>query len=90
MTTIDDIKQIMRVHSYFRDKSTNRMVLDVADVCHLLDQLVVSCKDCKHCYYASNRIPEQRCYACDEFGFDIGNEIPSTDFYCAFGERKSL
>lgn len=45
---------------------------------------VVHCKDCRHCYYAINRVPAQQCYVCGKFGEDIGD----TNFYCAYGEKK--
>ena len=47
-------------------------------------EAVVRCKDCEHCYFASNRIPSEQNYACGKHGFDV---VP--DWYCADGERKS-
>lgn len=44
---------------------------------------IVRCKDCEHCYFASNRIPSEQNYACGKHGFDV---VP--DWYCADGERK--
>jgi hypothetical protein len=46
-------------------------------------QPVVKCEDCKHCYYASNRVPEEQTYVCDKIGIDV---LP--DWFCADGERK--
>ena len=46
-------------------------------------EAVVRCKDCKHCYFASNRVPNERSYACEKHGIDI---VP--DWFCADGERK--
>lgn len=72
------------------------MLISQNDIAHKIDECqtvdavsVVCCKDCKYCYYADNRIPNQRVYVCGHFGIDIGgSEIPNTDFYCAMGERK--
>ena len=44
---------------------------------------LVRCKDCEHCYFASNRIPSEQNYACGKHGFDV-----APDWYCADGERK--
>ena len=44
---------------------------------------VVHCRDCEHCYFASNRAPDEQCYVCGRLGLDV---IP--DWYCACGERR--
>jgi len=44
---------------------------------------LIRCKDCKHCYFASNRIPCEQTYACGKHGIDV-----TPDWYCACGERK--
>ena len=43
---------------------------------------VVRCKDCKECYFASNRVPTEQCYACGKHGTDV-----SPEWFCADGER---
>lgn len=45
--------------------------------------VVVRCKDCEHCYYASNRAPSERTYACDKHGIDV-----KPDWFCADGEKE--
>lgn len=45
---------------------------------------VVRCKDCKHRYYADNRVPHERTWVCEHF---INEEITDNDF-CSFGERR--
>lgn len=45
-------------------------------------EAVVRCKDCKHCYFASNRIPCEQTLACGKHGIDI-----APDWFCADGER---
>lgn len=45
---------------------------------------VVRCKDCKHRYYADNRVPHERTWVCEHF---INEEITDNDF-CSFGERS--
>lgn len=44
---------------------------------------VVRCKDCKHCEYASNRIPTEQAWVCYKLGIDV-----EQDWFCADGERK--
>lgn len=44
---------------------------------------IVRCKDCKHCYYASNRVSDEQSFACDKHGIDI-----TADWFCADGKRK--
>ena len=44
---------------------------------------LVRCKDCKHCYFADNRIPSEQGYVCGRNGIDV-----TQDWYCADGERK--
>ena len=45
---------------------------------------VVRCKDCKHAYYADNRVPHERTWVCDRF---MNEGINDNDF-CSFGERS--
>lgn len=44
---------------------------------------VVRCKDCKHYYFADNRIPQEQRYVCE-----ISGEIWRPDSFCSYGERK--
>lgn len=44
---------------------------------------IVRCKECAQCYYADNRAPDERCWACGKHGIDV-----SPDWFCADGERK--
>ena len=44
---------------------------------------VVRCKDCRHSYFASNRVPSEQCLVCDKNGSDI-----EPDEFCADGERR--
>ena len=44
---------------------------------------VVRCRDCKHCYFAANRVPAEQCLVCDKYDIDV-----TDDFYCADGERR--
>ena len=46
-------------------------------------QPVVRCKDCEHCYFASNRVPMEQSHACGKHGIDV-----TPDWFCADGERK--
>ena len=44
---------------------------------------VVRCKDCKHCEYASNRIPTEQAWVCYKLGIDV-----EQDWFCSNGERR--
>ena len=44
---------------------------------------VVRCKDCKHYYFADNRIPQEQRYVCE-----ISGEIWKPDSFCSYGERE--
>ena len=50
--------------------------------CEYVGELV-RCKDCKHCYFASNRIPCEQTLTCEKHGMDI-----TPDWFCADGERE--
>lgn len=56
----------------------NLMDLPSADVVP-----VIRCKDCKHYYFADNRIPQEQRYVCE-----ISGEIWKPDDFCSYGERK--
>lgn len=44
---------------------------------------VVRCKDCKECYFASNRIQSEQTFACGKHGIDV-----TQDWFCADGVAK--
>lgn len=46
---------------------------------------IIHCRDCKHYYYADNRIPQEQRYVCD-----IGGEVWQPDDYCSYGERREV
>ena len=41
---------------------------------------LVRCKDCEYCYFASNRVQDERSYACGKYGIDV-----TPDWFCADG-----
>ena len=45
---------------------------------------LVRCKDCRHAYYADNRVPHDRTWVCERF---MNEEINANDF-CSWGERR--
>ena len=45
---------------------------------------VTRCKDCKHYYYADNRIPQEQRFVCD-----LEGERWKPDDYCSFAERRT-
>lgn len=44
---------------------------------------IIRCRECKHYYFADNRIPQEQRYVCD-----IGGEVWQPDDYCSFAERR--
>ena len=44
---------------------------------------IIRCKDCKHYYFADNRIPQEQRYVCD-----LNGDRWKPDDYCSFAERK--
>ena len=44
---------------------------------------IIRCKDCKHYYFADNRIPQEQRYVCD-----LNGDRWKFDDYCSFAERK--
>jgi hypothetical protein len=45
-------------------------------------QTIVRCKDCQHCYFASNRIPCEQSLTCAKTGRNI-----TPDWFCADGRK---
>ena len=41
------------------------------------------CEDCKHCYFALNRVLSEQSYACSKLGIDV-----TPTWFCADGEPK--
>lgn len=52
----------------------------------VLDEAVeiIHCKDCKHYYFADNRVEAEQCYVCGYWDFDS----PSPNGFCSFAERR--
>ena len=47
---------------------------------------LVTCKDCRHAYYADNRVPHEKTWVCERF---MNEEITSNDF-CSWAERRDI
>ena len=45
---------------------------------------LIRCRDCQHCYFASNRIPDEQSHACGKHGIDV-----TPDWFCADGKQKT-
>ena len=45
---------------------------------------IIWCKDCKHYYYADNRIPQEQRYSCD-----LDGERWKPDDFCSYAERRT-
>ena len=46
---------------------------------------IIRCRECKHYYFADNRIPQEQRYVCD-----IGGEIWQPDDYCSYAECREV
>lgn len=88
----DELKKIIAGNSYILRDSINSMnfgmfldgIEQAIDEAPTIDAVpVVRCKDCKHCEYASNRIPVEQAWVCYKLGIDV-----EQDWFCADGERK--
>lgn len=44
---------------------------------------IVRCKDCKHYYFADNRIPQEQRYTCE-----LDGDRWNPDSFCSFAERR--
>lgn len=62
---------------------TGKLAKDVLTLLKEQQPDVVRCKDCKHCYFASNRVPDEQSHACEKHGIDV-----TRDWFCADGERR--
>lgn len=76
------------LHTWFKDGFDNDRWWNSTHVLAAIEGLpsvqpkIIRCKDCKHYYFASNRIPQEQRYACDLFG--DRQEM----FYCGYAERR--
>lgn len=55
----------------------------ILDVAEDMDEGIVRCKDCKHRYFADNRIPSEQGNVCGRNGIDV-----TPDWFCADGVKK--
>lgn len=74
-------EQALRRFSYFGREIPKDIVIGVIAS---VKEDIVRCEDCKHAYYADNRIPQERTWVCERF---MNEEINANDF-CSFGERR--
>ena len=45
---------------------------------------IIRCRDCKHYYFADNRIPQEQRYTCE-----LDGDRWKPDDYCSFAERRT-
>lgn len=62
-----------------------RAVLEVVQAQPPAQPEIIRCRECKHYYFADNRIPQEQRYVCD-----IGGEIWQPDDFCSYGERREV
>lgn len=65
------------------DKDIRELLDEIEDIPAADVVPVVRCKDCKHYYFADNRIPQEQRYVCE-----ISGEIWKPDSFCSYGERR--
>ena len=77
---IDKTEAMRRFKPFGREIPKEQVMAVLARI----DEGIVRCKDCKHAYYADNRVPHERTWVCERF---TNEEINANDF-CGFGERS--
>lgn len=50
----------------------------------IASQPLIRCKDCKHYYYADNRIPQEQRYSCD-----LDGDRWKPEDFCSYAERRT-
>lgn len=75
---VSDVWYKSATHSALNNVNEDIKSLEPADVVP-----VVRCKNCKHFYFADNRIPQEQRYVCE-----ISGEIWKPDSFCSYGERR--
>ena len=84
------IDEISKQQTYKMFEGEDTVYFDANDVGSVLVSLpsaqpdIIRCKDCKHYYYADNRIPQEQRYSC---ALD-GDRWKPEDF-CSYAERKT-
>ena len=72
----------MMLDELLKEQEAKKFFVDISGKITPLP-VVVRCKDCVECYFASNRVPDEQSYACEKHGIDV-----TPDWFCADGERK--
>lgn len=85
MITLDEAIEILSRPKTM--KGTPQDILEAHDmaITALRQPEIIRCRDCKHYYFADNRIPQEQRYVCD-----IGGEVWQPDDYCSFAERREV
>lgn len=85
MITLDEAIEILSRPKTM--KGTPQDILEAHDmaITALRQPEIIRCRDCKHYYFADNRIPQEQRYVCD-----IGGEIWKPDDFCSYGERREV
>lgn len=85
MITLDEAIEILSRPKTM--KGTPQDILEAHDmaIAALRQPEIIRCRECKHYYFADNRIPQEQRYVCD-----IGGEIWQPDDYCSYAERREV
>lgn len=70
---------------YFRLHPTKKgTAVEIEDASDADVVEVIRCKDCKHYYFADNRIPQEQRFTCD-----LDGDRWAADSFCSFAERRT-
>ena len=71
------IKQLRSCHNGSYARVLDRMIAAASQ------PAIIHCRDCKHYYFADNRIPQEQRYTCD-----LDGHRWSPDSFCSYAERR--
>ena len=88
-TAIDAVEESRRLNHHQDGKEAcaheyeHRHFLKILMALPTAQPEIIRCKDCKHYYYADNRIPQERRYSCD-----LDDDRWKPEDFCSFAERR--
>ena len=79
------IDAILKIHDYGNSDRANALGLAECALTTLpsAQPEIIRCRNCKHYYFADNRIPQEQRFTCD-----LDGDRWTADSYCSFAERR--
>ena len=77
------IKDHIEIHRYHERSAVKIFEAFDMAIKALEQPEIVRCKDCKHYYFADNRIPQEHRYTCE-----LDGDRWKPDDYCSYAERR--